>query len=129
MKRERKILPFTNRFGDVIQPGDFVYAITTCTHRTHVNKAEYVGYVERSSYDWKTKEYKDMPYVQVKSPCTIVEYFDKKANKKYDWVGYTKEYFDQNVERREIPSTRISTLQYNNILPVTAAIDQLVEAV
>ena len=70
-----------------------------------------------------------MQFVQVKSPSTIVEYFDKKTNKKYDWVGYTKEYFDENVERREIPTTRISTLNYNNIIPASSSIDKLAEVV
>ena len=129
MKRERKILPFTNRFGDVIQPGDTVYSITTCSHRTHINKAEYVGYIERSQYDWRTKETKLEPYVQVRLPYTSTIYFDKKKNKEYDWVGHTKEYFDENVERREIPGFRISTLWYNNVIPTNAPIDQLAEAV
>lgn len=129
MKRERKILPFTNNFGDVIQPGETVYAITTCAHRTHVGKAEYIGYIERSEYNWRTKETQLSPFVQIKVPTTRTRYFDKLKNKNYDWVDYTREYFDQNVERIEEPYFRISTLNYNNIIPCNASIDKLAEAV
>lgn len=129
MKRERKILPFTNNFGDVIQPGDTVYAITTCSHRTYVGKAEYIGYIERSEYNWRTKETQLSPFVQIKVPTTRTKYFDKLKNKPYDWVDYTREYFDQNVERIEEPCFRISTLNYNNIIPCNASIDRLAEAV
>lgn len=129
MKRERKILPFTNNFGDVIQPGDTVYAITTCSHRTHINKAEYVGYIERDEYNWYTKERVMNPYVQIKVPTTRTRYFDKLKNKAYDWAGYTTEYFKENVERIEEPCFRISTLYYNNIVPCNASIDRLAEAV
>jgi len=129
MKRERKILPYTNKFGDVINPGDTVYAITTCTKQTCINKGEYIGYVERDGYDYKTKSYVKMPFVQVKVPAERTEYFDTLKNKKYDWAGYTKEYFAEHVERRDIAYDRITTLQYNNILPSNTSVETLAKAV
>lgn len=129
MKRERKVLPYTNRFGDVINPGDKVYSITTCSHRTHISEGEYVGYVERDSPDYKTRSYKPMPYVQVRVPAQITYWFDKLKNRKYSWVNHNSQYFQENVESRTTYTTRITTLQLNNIIPRNAPVERLAEAV
>lgn len=126
----RKELPFTNSFGDVIQPGESVYVITTCTHRTHVGKAEYIGYLERSGYDWKSKKSTMVPYVQVKTPYNKTIYWDKRTDKPFKWADYTtSEDFKLNVETRSEPAFRISTLQYNRILPSSSHADRLMAAI
>lgn len=129
MKRERKILPFTNKFGDTINPGEQVYVITTCTHTTCVNKGEYLGFVEREDYDWKLKQTKMMPYVQVKVKDQRTVWFDTLKNEKYSWVGHNNEYFQAHVEHRKEDFHRISTLYYNNVIPANASADRLMAAV
>jgi hypothetical protein len=130
MKKERKMLPFTNNFGDVINPGDSVYVITTCTHRTHVAKGEYVGYLERLGYDWKTKKSTTVPAVQVKTPYTKTVYWDKRTDKPFKWSDYTtSEVFKEHVETRNEPAFRISTLNYNRIVPAGVSADRLMAAV
>lgn len=129
-KRERKILPFVNKFGDVINPGESVYIVTTCTHRTRVNKGLYIGFVEREQYDWKTDQYSPKPFVQVKVPGSRTVYYDKKTNKKWDWSLYKKlgsDYYKENVEVRAEPYDHISTLFYNRILPTNTTPDRLIE--
>ena len=126
----RKQLPFTNSFGDVIQPGDSVYVVTTCTHRTHVSKGEYLGYLERSGYDYREKKSTMIPAVQVKVSYTSQRYWDKRTNKYFKWTDYTtQEDFKANVESRVEQAFRISTLQYNRILPAGVSADRLMEAV
>ena len=129
MKRERKELPFTNKFGDTINPGDAVYAITTCTHRTYITKGEYLGYVETSGYDYKTRSATLIPKVQVRFPAVKYAHFDKKTGKLFNWNDYTYEYYKENVERQEIPTHRVSTLVYNNILPANTSTETLAKAV
>lgn len=130
MKKERKVLPFTNSFGDVIQPGDDVYIVTTCTHRTHVTKGEYIGYVERSGYDYHKNESVVLPVVQVRVPTTRTIYWDKRTDKPFKWSDYsTSEIFSENVETRTEPTFYISTLNYNRILPANTSADRLAEAV
>jgi hypothetical protein len=126
----RKELPFTNKFGDIINPGDTVYVVTTCTHRTFVEKGEYVGYVERSGYDYRKKKSVVVPAVQVKKPYTKTIYWDKRTDKEFKWADYTSpEDMQENVETRQEQAFRISTLQYNRILPATVSADRLMEAV
>lgn len=127
---DRKQLPFTNKFGDVINPGDAVYVVTTCTHRTHVEKGEYVGYVERHEYVYHKQESVIVPAVQVKKPYTRTIYWDKRTDKQFNWKNYTtREDFKENVETREQRAFRISTLYYNRILPASVSADRLMEAV
>ena len=127
-KAKRIVAPFTNKFGDTINPGDKVYAITTCTHRTRVNESEYVGYVERSGYDFKTKQKVMMPYVQVKTKRSRPTYYDNVKKATFKWSDYTSEYFKQNVTRGEEDFYAISTLYYNNIVPRSVGTEQLVKA-
>jgi hypothetical protein len=129
MKPVRKTLPFTNKFGDTIQPGDMVYSITTCTHRTCITEGEYVGYIERSGYDYKTRESKNIPYVQVKVPAVRTVYFDKLKNATFKWADYTRDYFNEHVVRSEEKIFRISTLNYNNIIPRSSSTEKLAKAV
>jgi hypothetical protein len=126
----RKQLSFTNKFGDIINPGDNVYVVTTCSHRTHVEKGEYVGYVERHGYDYREKKSVIVPAVQVKKPYTRTIYWDKRTDKEFDWKNYTtREDFQENVETRKQQAFRVSTLQYNRILPASVSADRLMEVV
>lgn len=131
-KRERKILPYVNQYGDTINPGETVYVVTTCTHRTRVNKCEYIGFVERMEYDYKSAKYASKPYVQVRVPSTRLVYYDKLTNEKWDWSMYSikgADYYRNNVEARKESYDRISTLQHNRILPANIAPDRLMEAI
>lgn len=125
MKPVRKTLPFTNKFGDTIQPGDKVYSITTCTHRTCITEGEYVGYIERGYRN----QGEPIPYVQVKVPAVRTVYFDKLKNATFKWADYTRDYFKEHVVRSEEKIFRISTLNYNNIIPRTSSTEKLAKAV
>lgn len=129
-KTKRIVAPFINDFGQVIQPGDSVFAVTTCTHRTNVFEAKYVGYVERQSYDWKEKKHTMMKYAQISTPSTKHVYYKKGTTEPFNWSTFMhgtpgEEQFD----RAEVQFEYISTLQYNRILAKDSSLSQLASAV
>lgn len=129
-KSKRIVAPFINDFGQVIQPNEDVFAITTCTHRTNVFEAKYVGYVERQSYDWKEKKHVMMKFAQISTPSTRTEYFKKGTTEPYKWSTYVSGVpGEQQFDRVEVPYNHISTLQYNRILPKNVTPSQLAEAI
>lgn len=126
----RIVAPFINDFGQVIQPGEQVFAITTCTKVTRVNKAKYIGYVERNSYNWQTREYEPMKFVQISTPSTRHVYYKKGTKQPFAWSFYNSDIpGDQQYDRVEEQYEHISTLQYNRILSVNSSLDQMAETV
>ena len=105
MKKPKRVVgPFTTEWGNTIQPGQKVFAITTCSHQTCVMEVEYVGYVERDSLrsDSDMKEFykSKRQYVQVRRAC--------------HWTRDT---------------TIISTLVYNRIIPVESSAVDLIKLI
>ena len=114
-KSKRIVAPFTNQWGDVINPGDKVFAITVCTGRTNVDKVEYVGYIQHSH----------SVSVQVRRPHIYRQAFYKGTDQHATWP------FESNreVEWRKRETTWITTLQYNRIIPCTVTPEQLAEKI
>lgn len=125
-KSKRIVAPFTNKFGQTIQPGEDVFAITTCTGIVSINQAKYVGYVERQSYDWDTKTYGLEKFAQISTPCTKNVYYKKGTTEPFVWGFYNSGIpgTDQ-FDRVEVPFDQISTLQYNRIIPTTASLNDM----
>lgn len=112
MKTKRIVEPFQTKYNQTIQPGDKVFAVTTRTHRVSVREAEYLGYVERKTYNYKTREYEMMKFAQIRSPSKKCVCYFKGTDTEAKWP------YDPNAGEREwraIPTTMISTLQYNRI--------------
>ena len=129
-KSKRIVAPFINDFGQVIQPNDDVFAVTTCTHRTRVFEAKYVGYVERETYDWKEKKTLMQKFAQISTPSFKYEYVKKGTSEPFNWstLDYNRPR-DEQYEVVEIPYNHISTLQYNRVLPKNASLNQLAETI
>lgn len=129
-KTKRIVAPFINDFGQVIQPGDSVFAVTTCTHRTNVFEAKYVGYIEREEYNWKEKKHEMKKFAQISTPSTKHVYYKKGTSELFNWGTYVSGVpGDEQFDRAEVPFNYISTLQYNRILPAYASITQLASVV
>lgn len=129
-KSKRIVAPFINEFGQVIQPNDVVFAVTTCTHRTNVFEAKYVGYVEREAYDWKEKKKVMQKFAQISTPSFKTTFVKKGTNETFQWN--TLDYNRPREEQYDVvktPFNYISTLQYNRILPAYASITQLASVV
>ena len=121
-KSKRIVGPFTSEYG-TFNPGDSAIAITVCTGNVHVARVEYVGYVERQIYNWQTKQTRTEKYAQIRRPSQRGEWYDKATNEACRWtagavLGY-----------RYIPTTTVTTLQYNRLLPASASIDNLIKAI
>lgn len=114
--------PFTSEFG-TFNPGDPAIVVTTCTKRTYVERVEYVGYVERTEYNWKTRMNELKKFAQIRRSISTFTPFWAGTDEKAKWP-----YGDRKVEYRDVPGTRISTLQYNRLIPASASTDQLIEA-
>lgn len=125
-KSNRVVAPYTNKFGQTINPGDSCIAITTCTGRTSIDRVEYVGYIERKVYNWRTKEYTPSQFVQIRRPAKVYKgAFYEGTDERARWP------FDQSrkVEYRYEDSKIITTLQCNNVIADTSTVDQLMKAV
>lgn len=98
----REAVPFTNDFGQVINPGDEVVVVTTCTGNTNTSKGIYVGMRNKR--------------VQAEVECIVYQWY----NKETDEVGsYYKIPSEQRAIRR-VPAKRITTLIYNRIYKLAA---------
>lgn len=120
---KREVIPFTNSFGQVINPGDDVAVVTTCTGNTCIAKGKYVGMRGK--------------YVQAEVPSSSYAYFVKgsderapynfsdclwKAGLKYntpEWKALRDEVYGP-YEYRQTGGTRITTLYYNRIYKLAA---------
>lgn len=120
---KREAIPFTNDFGQVINPGDDVVVVTTRTGNTNTQKGKYVGMRGKS--------------VQAEVPSSSYAYFVKgtderaphnfsdrlwKAGLKYntpEWTALHDEVCGP-YEYRRTEGTRITTLQYNRVYKLAA---------
>ena len=127
-KAVRHIEPFTNQFGDVIQPGETVYSITMSYKTTRVSKGEYLGVIKRIS-SWGGRE-EVAVQVLVDAQKTAWRWRDTKEDT--TWLAYYSQRGQPDarmVEAYNIPCKRVSTLQLNRILPAKVSTDQLAAAI
>lgn len=119
----REAVPFTNDFGQVINPGDDVVVVTTCTGNTNTTRGKYLGLRGK--------------YVQAEVPSNSWAYFVKgtderaphnfsnelwQAGLKYNTPEW-KELRDKvyaPYEYRRTGGTRVTTLYYNRIYKLAA---------
>ena len=129
-KRERIVKPFTNKFGQVIEPGTPVFVVTTCTHQTSITRGEYVGYIERDSYVWdqeqKTYVSKVEPFVQARVEYDKAYYVYKDTEERVNWKTYAS---NRDCEWRSEKAHRITTLQYNRILRADSSLEDMAAVV
>ena len=129
-KRERIVKPFTNSFGQVIEPGMPVFVVTTCTKRTYITKGEYVGYIEREVYRYnrETKDLVAVPesFVQARVEYDKAYYVYKDTEERVNWKTFTS---NRECEWRSEKAHRITTLQYNRILRADSSLDEMAKAV
>lgn len=121
--RKTIVAPIQLEHG-TFNPGDQVFAVTTCTGKVKVSKVEYVGYVLARQYCYKEKKYVDIKKAQIRRPTDIGEWFDKETGEKTQWKPNTP-----NLGFRYVPGTRVTTLNYNRILPVNATVDELIKEI
>lgn len=131
-KRERIVKPFTNSFGQVIEPGTPVFVVTVCTGRTSITKGEYVGYIERDAYvyDQEQKTYvsKIAPFVQARVEYDKAYYAYKDTGERVDWKTFTSDVAGKCVWMSE-KAHRITTLNYNRILRADSSLDEMAAVV
>lgn len=122
----RHIEPFTNDFGDVIQPGEAVYSITMCTKTTSVKKGEYLGVIKRVG--WRGKEELS---VQVLVDANQTKCRFKDTGQDTTWTNwyYNERQSGREIEYYTIPYKRVSTLQRNRIVPARISADQLASVI
>lgn len=99
---KRNVVPFTNDFGQVINPGDEVVVVTTCTGSTNTAKGVYVGMHGKS--------------VQAEVEYTKFEWYNKETDKAGSYYHIPSEL----RSHRRVPSKRITTLQQNRIYKLAA---------
>lgn len=125
-KPVRHIEPFTNEFGDVIQPGDAVYVITRCTGQTSVKKGEYLGVIKRTGWRGATEL---AVQVRVDAKKMAWRYTDTGENTTWTEYYYNGRKSDRKVEMYYVPYKRVSTLQLNRIVPGKVSAEKLAEAI
>ena len=125
-KVARHIEPFTNEFGDVIQPGEDIYAITMCTKNTYVTKGKYLGVIKRAG--WRGQEQLAVQ-VEVDAKRAAYRYKDTKETTTWHEYYYNGGPNGREVELYSVPYKRVSTLQLNRIVPAKISTDQLAAAI
>jgi hypothetical protein len=123
-KVQRYAEPFVNSFGDVIQPGDEVYAVTVSTSRTAVSKGKYIGVTKSSG--WRGEEVKR---VQLEVEAKRSYWYFKDTGERTTWNEYYYKQKDRDVGMGYEPYKRITTLQLNRIMPVGISADRLAESI
>lgn len=122
-KSKRIIGPFTSEYG-TFNPGDQAIAITVCTGNVCVARVEYVGYVERKEYNWKTKTYEMQRFAQIRRPSQRGEWYNKVTNEKCDWRANSSD-----LGFRYIPTTTVTTLNHNRLIPAACSTDELIKVI
>lgn len=120
---KREAVPFTNDFGQVINPGDEVVVVTTCTGSTNTQRGKYVGMsgkhvqaeVPSSSWAYYIKGTNE------RAPSNFTERLWK-AGLKYNTPEFKalRDEVYAPYEYRQISDTRITTLYYNRIYKLAA---------
>jgi hypothetical protein len=126
-KRVRIVKPFTNKFGQVIEPGMPVFVVTVCTGQTNITKGEYVGYIEREDYvydaELKTYVSKLAPFVQARVEYDKAKYVYKDTGERVDWKTFVRD--ERNTVWVTEKAYRITTLQYNRILRADSSLEDM----
>lgn len=128
----RVIKPFTNKFGQVIEPGMPVFVVTTCTHQTYITKGEYVGFIERDvlrydqRIDHRVRVTVKEPFVQVRVEYNKAYYVYKDTEERVNWKTFSS---NRDCEWKSEKAYRITTLNYNRILRADSSAEDLAAAV
>lgn len=102
----RTVEPWTNDEGQVIQPGDSVFAFRTHQGRLSISLGVYLGYIET----WEKK-------VQVSIEKKKGVVYLPGSDVEFNWLKYrkTNTSYPMNLERRLKTVRKVSTLNYNRI--------------
>lgn len=127
-KRVRIVKPFTNKFGQVIEPGMPVFVITVCTGQTAITKGEYVGYIEREDYVYSTEQKtyvsKLAPFVQARVEYDAAKFIYEDTGERVDWKTFRLDGPRKTVWVTE-KAHRITTLKYNRILRADSSLEDM----
>ena len=116
--------PFTNEFGTV-NVGDVVVAVTTgYSHRVSVKKGRYLGYIEsQGQHGQIVKKVK----LEVQSYRTVWYY--KGTDTEWKWKYSNYHQVKGQLETRQVPYFRKTTLRRNRIVPIKDSDHGIVETV
>ena len=116
--------PFTNEFG-TINVGDTVIAVTTgYSHNVSVSKAKYLGYIE--SVGWRGAIVKKVK-LEVQSYRNAWYYKGTDTEWKWNYSNYHQ--VKDQLETRQVPYFRKTTLRLNRIVPIKDSDHSIVETV
>lgn len=103
--------PITGVFGETVNVGDEVMVVTTgYSHRVHVAKGKYLGYVESAGY------YKQRAQIAVETKRHVqIKPDGTEFNWNKDYHRDTWQEVSKTLTRKEITYTRITTLCLNRI--------------
>jgi len=119
---KRLVAPFTKN-GATFNPGDEVIAITYNQGIAGIRRAKYLGYTESTSY-YKQEVIKS---VHIEWDDEVTESVYEGTTTPINWSTYNSAI--DKIERIVRPIKKISHLQYNNIIPANATIDDLIKAI
>lgn len=129
-KSKRIVAPFINDFGQMIQPNEQAFAVTTCTGRVSVKEVKYVGYIEREAYNWRESKREMQKFAQISTPSKKNVYYKKGTSELFKWSTYVSGVpGHEQYDLVEVAFDQISTLQYNRILSKDSSLSQLASAV
>jgi len=117
---KRIVAPFT-KDGVTFNPGDDVIAITYNQGIADIRRAKYIGYTEYTSY----YEPKSRKSVHIEWDDEVTESVYAGTTTPINWGTYNSAV--DTISRIKHPVKKISRLQYNNILPGNATIDDLMK--
>ena len=111
MSKANKVVgDFESEYGK-FKPGDKAYAVTTGTgHTVKVELVEYVGYITRESYNWRTKENTLDAFAQIRRPIRKTQWYNKDTGVNCKWFP--------GAAVRWIDTTTITTLKLNRLIPI-----------
>lgn len=119
-KIERTVEPWTNKEGQVIQPGDKVFAFTRCTGYLRIRIGTYLGVRKNTGYQGirvqvAIQDEKSVAYLKDSDvPYNWEPYYKGKVSSLCIPLAYI---YPNDLVYRTEPYTRITTLLENRIYP------------
>ncbi len=120
---------FTNKFGQVLNPGDRCVVVTKCTGSVNIAEGEYIGLSAKGNVQARVdNSYNTRYWAGTDNEVPWSEYPKYPYGVKYgtdeykaaidDYQARQKHFNEVETELRKKPSTRVTTLQLNNIFKV-----------
>ena len=116
--------PFTTEFGTV-NVGDVVVAVTTgYSHRVSVKKGRYLGYTESQGRHGQTEK-----KVKLEVQSYRKAWYYKGTDTEWKWSHGNYYQVKDQLETRQVPYFRKTTLRRNRIVPIKDSDHSIVETI